>query len=136
MATFHLDLVTPDKVLFSGPVDQVDVPGAEGDFGVLAGHAPLVALLKPGVLVVHEGGKHHRLVVIGGFAEVSAEGLTVLADFAGPVESFDRAVIASQIKETEENIKELEQGSLLDRQIMRLDHFKTLDQHLQGTGMH
>ena len=136
MATFHLDLVTPDKVLFSGPVDQVDVPGAEGDFGVLAGHAPLVALLKPGVLVVHEGGKHHRLVVIGGFAEVSSEGLTVLADFAGPVESFDRAVIASQIKETEERIKELEQGSLLDRQIMRLDHFKTLDEHLQGTGMH
>jgi F-type H+-transporting ATPase subunit epsilon len=136
MATFQLDLVTPDKLLFSGPVEQVDVPGAEGDFGVLAGHAPLVAMLKPGVLVVHEGGKHHRLVVIGGFAEVSSEGLTVLADFAGPVESFDRAVIASQIAETEQRIKELEQGSLLDREIMRLDQFKTLDSHLQTTALH
>ncbi|HET7681110.1 MAG TPA: F0F1 ATP synthase subunit epsilon [Xanthobacteraceae bacterium] len=136
MATFHLDLVTPDKLLFSGAVEQVDVPGAEGDFGVLAGHAPLVAMLKPGVLVVHEGGKQHRLVVIGGFAEVSSEGLTILADFAGPVESFDRAVIASQIAETEQRIKELEQGSLLDREIMRLDQFKTLDSHLQTTALH
>jgi F-type H+-transporting ATPase subunit epsilon len=136
MATFFFDLVTPDKVLFSGPVDQVDVPGAEGDFGVLAGHAPLVATLKPGVLVVHEGGKHHRLVVMGGFAEVNPQGLTILADFAGPVEDFDRAVIASQITETEQRIKEMEQGSMLDREIARLDHFKALDTHLTGTGMH
>ena len=136
MATFQLDLVTPDKLLFSGPVEQVDVPGAEGDFGVLAGHAPLVAMLKPGVLVVHEGGKHHRLVVIGGFAEVNTQGMTVLADFAEPVEEFDRAVIASQIKETEQRMKEMEQGSLLDREIARLDHYKQLDTHLQGTGMH
>ena len=136
MATFHLDLVTPDKVLFSGPVDQVDVPGAEGDFGVLAGHAPLVATLKPGVMVVHEGGKHHRLVVTGGFAEVNAEGLTILADFADKVEDFDRAVIASQIKETEQRIKEMEQGSLLDRLITRLDHYKQLDTHLQTTALH
>ena len=136
MATFQLELVTPDKVLFSGPVDQVDVPGAEGDFGVLAGHAPLVATLKPGVMVVHEGGKHHRLVVTGGFAEVNAEGLTILADFADKVEDFDRAVIASQIKETEQRIKEMEQGSLLDRLITRLDHYKQLDTHLQTTALH
>jgi F-type H+-transporting ATPase subunit epsilon len=136
MATFNFDLVTPDKQLFSGPVDQVDVPGAEGDFGVLAGHAPLVATLKPGVMVVHEGGRKHRLVVTGGFAEVNAQGLTVLADFADPVEDFDRAVIASQIRETEQRIKELEQGSLLDREIARLDHFKQLDAHLQTTALH
>jgi len=136
MATFQLELVTPDKVLFSGPVEQVDVPGAEGDFGVLAGHAPLVATLKPGVMVVHEGGKHHRLVVTGGFAEVNAEGLTILADFADKVEDFDRAVIASQIKETEQRIKEMEQGSLLDRLITRLDQYKQLDTHLQTTALH
>jgi F-type H+-transporting ATPase subunit epsilon len=88
------------------------------------------------VLVVHEGGRKHRLVVTGGFAEVNGEGLTILADFGGEVEDFDRAVIASQIKETEQRIKELEQGSLLDREIARLDHFKVLDHHLQGTGMH
>lgn len=136
MASFHFDLVTPDKQLFSGAVDQVDVPGAEGDFGVLAGHAPLVATLKPGVLVVHEGGRKHRLVVTGGFAEVNAQGLTVLADFADKVEDFDRAVIVSQMKETEQRIKDMEQGSLLDREIARLDHFKQLDAHLNTTAMH
>ena len=53
MATFHFELVSPEKLLFSGEVDQVDVPGAEGDFGVLAGHAPTVAMLRPGIMTVH-----------------------------------------------------------------------------------
>ena len=52
MATFHFDLVSPEKLVFSGEVDQVDVPGTEGDFGVLAGHAPLVATLRPGMLTI------------------------------------------------------------------------------------
>jgi F-type H+-transporting ATPase subunit epsilon len=136
MATFQFELVTPDKVLFSGQVDQVDVPGVDGDFGVLAGHAPIVALIKPGVLVIHEGGKKHRIVVLGGFAEVNPEGLSILADLASPAEDFDRAEIASQIAETEQKVKEMEQGSLLDREIARLDHFKQLDTYLNTTGMH
>jgi F-type H+-transporting ATPase subunit epsilon len=136
MATFHFDLVAPDKLLFSGDVDQVDVPGAEGDFGVLAGHAPLVAMLKPGVLVVHVGGEKKRIVVFGGFAEVNPQGLTILADVATAVEDVDRAAIAAHIQEMEENVKEMEQGSLLDRAITRLDHFRTLDNHLNTTAMH
>jgi F-type H+-transporting ATPase subunit epsilon len=136
MATFHFDLVAPDKLVFSGEVEQVDVPGVEGDFGVLAGHAPLVALIKPGVLVIHEAGRQHRIVVTGGFAEVNPEGLTILADVAASVEEFDRAVIAEHIQATEQRIKDMEQGSLLDREIARLDHFKALDTHLQGTALH
>jgi F-type H+-transporting ATPase subunit epsilon len=136
MATFQFELVTPDKVLFSGPVDQVDVPGVEGDFGVLAGHAPLVALIKPGVLVIHEGGNKHRIVVLGGFAEVNPQGLTILADLATPAEDFDRTEMASQIHEAEQKVKELAHGSALDRAIERLDHFKQLDTSLQSTGMH
>ncbi len=136
MATFQFELVAPDKVLFSGPVEQVDVPGAEGDFGVLAGHAPLVALIKPGILVVHEGGREIRFVVLGGFAEVNPQGLTVLADVASSIEDLDRAVIATQIEATEQRIKGLEQGSLLDREIAKLDHFKALDTHLTATAMH
>jgi F-type H+-transporting ATPase subunit epsilon len=136
MATFQFELVTPDKMLFSGPVDQVDVPGVDGDFGVLAGHAPLVALIKPGVLVIHEGGKKHRIVVLGGFAQVNPEGLTILADLATPAEDFDHTEMASQIHEAEQKVKELEQGSILDRALERLDHFKQLDTHLQGTGLH
>jgi len=78
----HFELVSPQKLVFSGEVDQVDVPGAEGDFGVLAGHAPLVTTLRPGILTVFTGGNAQKIVVLGGFSEVSSEGLTVLADLA------------------------------------------------------
>jgi F-type H+-transporting ATPase subunit epsilon len=136
MATFHFDLVSPEKLLFSGDVDQVDVPGTEGDFGVLAGHAPAVAALRPGIMTVIVNGERRRMVVLGGFAEVSADGkLTVLADVADSVEDFDRGVLAEHIEKQQERVKGLE-GSALDRAIERLDHFKQVDQHLQGTAMH
>src|SRR5450756_3255363 len=93
MATFHFDLVSPEKLLFSGDVEQVDVPGAEGDFGVLANHAPFVATLRPGILTVHGAGGAQKIVVLGGFAEVSAQELTVLADVAEAVEDIDRTMI-------------------------------------------
>jgi F-type H+-transporting ATPase subunit epsilon len=136
MATFKFDLVSPEKLLFSGDVDQVDVPGAEGDFGVLAGHAPAVATLRPGILTVHVGGSQEKIVVLGGFAEVSAEGLTVLADVAASVEDIDRGMIAERIGEMESRIEKMEPGNALDRLITRLDHFKTVDRHLTGTAMH
>ena len=136
MATFHFELVSPDKVSFSGEVDQVDVPGAEGDFGVLAGHAPLIALIRPGIMTVTAGGEKTQLVVLGGFAEVGPDGLTVLADVATSVEDLDRASLQKQIAQMEEDIKEMAQGSELDRAVARLDHFKTLDTHLDGTALH
>ena len=136
MATFHFELVSPDKISFSGEVDQVDVPGAEGDFGVLAGHAPLIALLRPGLMTVYVGGEQTRLVVLGGFAEVGPDGLTVLADVATSVEDLDRASLQKQIAQMEQDIKEMAQGSELDKAIARLDHFRVLDQHLDGTAMH
>ncbi len=73
MADFHFELVSPEKLVFSGEVEQVDVPGAEGDFGVLAGHAPLGDTLRPGILTVHGSGGTQKIVVLGGFAEVSAQ---------------------------------------------------------------
>jgi F-type H+-transporting ATPase subunit epsilon len=136
MATFHFDLVSPEKLLFSGEVEQVDVPGAEGDFGVLANHAPFVATLRPGILTVHGEGEPQKVVVLGGFAEVSAQGLTVLADVAETVEDMDRALIAKQVSELESRIEKTEPGSELDRLITRLDHYKTVDQHLTGSAMH
>ena len=78
MATFHFDLVSPEKLAFSGEVDQVDIPGVEGDFGVLAGHAPVIAAVRPGILTVTTGGAHQKVIVLGGLAEVSEKGLTVL----------------------------------------------------------
>ena len=136
MATFHFDLVSPEKLLFSGEVDQVDVPGTEGDFGVLAGHAPLVSALRPGIMIVTVNGQAQRMVVLGGFAEVSADGkLTVLADLADSVEEFDRDTLAERITAQEEKIKGM-QGNALDRAVERLDHYKQVDSHLQGTALH
>jgi len=137
MATFHFDLVSPEKLLFSGDVDQVDVPGAEGDFGVLAGHSPLVATLRPGILTVRGGASGERkIVVLGGFAEVSPEGLTVLANVAENVADIDRAMITTRIGELEQRIAKTPAGSELDKLIARLDHYKTIDRHLIGTAAH
>ena len=137
MATFHFDLVSPERLLFSGEVDQVDVPGAEGDFGVLPGHAATVSAIRPGIMTMVVNGQAQRMVVLGGFAEVSAEGkLTVLADLADSVEDFDREVLAKRIAAQEEKVKELESGSALDKAVERLDHFRQVDSHLQGTALH
>jgi F-type H+-transporting ATPase subunit epsilon len=135
MATFHFDLVSPEKLAFSGEVDQVDIPGAEGDFGVLAGHAPVVAAMRPGILTVTAGGKHEKIIVLGGLAEVSEKGLTVLADVATSLDELDRARFADKISEMETKLSEKE-GSELDRAIERLDHFKSIQQELNTTAMH
>ena len=135
MATFHFDLVSPEKLAFSGEVDQVDVPGIEGDFGVLAGHAPVVAVIRPGILTVTSGGTQQKIIVLGGLAEVSEKGLTVLADVATSVQDMDRARFADTISEMEEKLAEHEGGEL-DRAIERLDHFKSIQHQLTSTAMH
>ncbi len=136
MTTLHFELVSPEKLVFSGEVTQVDLPGAEGDFGVLDGHAPLVTTLRPGIMTIHAGGNVEKIVVLGGFAEVSDKGLTVLADTADAVKDFDRAMIAARITEMEQQATKLEAGNALDKLITRLDHFKEVDRHLTGTAAH
>ena len=105
MTAFHFELVSPEKLVFSGEVDSVVVPGAEGEFTVLAQHAPLMAVLKPGVLRV-EGGSatSSRLFVRGGFADVSPKGLTILAEQAIPVEELSAATIDAEIRDAEEDL--------------------------------
>lgn len=136
MATFHFELVSPEKLAFSGAVDQVDIPGLEGDFGVFAGHAPMVASLRPGILTIVSGGARQKVIVLGGLAEVSEKGLTVLADVATAIEDLDRAAFAEQIEEMERNLKSRDPGNEMDRAIERLDHFKSIQGHLSTTGMH
>jgi F-type H+-transporting ATPase subunit epsilon len=135
MAPFHFDLVSPEKLAFSGDVDQVDVPGVEGDFGVLAGHAPVVAAVRPGILTITAGGTHQKIIVLGGLAEVSEKGLTVLADVATSMQELDRTQFAETITEMEEKLAEKE-GSELDHAIERLDHFKSIQHELGATAMH
>ncbi|HEU0081485.1 MAG TPA: F0F1 ATP synthase subunit epsilon [Bradyrhizobium sp.] len=135
MATFHFDLVSPEKLAFSGEVDQVDIPGMEGDFGVLAGHAPVVAAIRPGILTVITGGTREKIIVLGGLAEISDNRLTVLADVATSMEDLDRAEFADRISAMEEKLAEKE-GSELDRALERLDHFKSIQQQLNSTALH
>lgn len=78
----HFSLVSPERELFSGSVDQVDAPGSEGDFGVLAGHAPFMTTLKEGRVHVRNDGAELVYDVRGGFADVTPDGLTILAEQA------------------------------------------------------
>jgi len=135
MATFHFDLVSPEKLTFSGEVDQVDIPGLEGDFGVLAGHAPVVAAVRPGILTITTGGSRQKIIVLGGLAEMSEGGLTVLANVATTIEELDRAKFAATIDEMQQKLAEKEGGEL-DREIERLDHFKSIQNELNTTAMH
>lgn len=136
MANFRFELVSPEKLLFSGEVLQVDVPGIEGDFGVLADHAPMVTTVRPGILTVHAAGGIQKIVVLGGFAEVSKDGLTVLADVAAAVEDIDHGMIADRINELEGRIAKAEPGLDLDKWVTQLDHFKDVHRHLTATAMH
>jgi F-type H+-transporting ATPase subunit epsilon len=135
MATFHFDLVSPEKMAFSGEVDQVDIPGTEGDFGVLAGHAPIVAAVRPGILTIIKGDTREKVIVLGGLAEMSEKGLTVLTEVATSMEELDRARFADTIAEMEAKLAE-KAGSEFDREIERLDHFKSIQSELSTTAMH
>lgn len=126
MATFHFDLVSPDRLVFSAEVEHVVVPGIEGEFGVLADHAPVVAMLKPGILVVLEPGPAKRIVIGGGYAEVNPQGLTVLAELAVPIEEFDRAKLAAQIKDTEEDVADLGESPARDKAREKLEQLQAL----------
>lgn len=83
----HFSLVSPEREVYVGQVDQVDAPGSEGDFGVLAGHAPFMTALREGFVTVHEGEHLHRFEVQGGFADVSPAGLTILAEHVRDAEA-------------------------------------------------
>jgi F-type H+-transporting ATPase subunit epsilon len=126
MATFHFELVSPERLVFAGEVSQVDVPGEEGDFGVLAGHAPYIATLKPGVLTIYGDGGPQRIVVQGGFAEVGPTGLTVLAEQAVPAAEIDATMIDEAIKDTEEDLADADNDVSRDKARARLEQLNTL----------
>ena len=124
MANFFFELASPARLVFSGAVEQVDVPGAEGDFGVLAGHAPLITALRPGILTIREGGSAKRLFVRDGFAEVNSAGLMVLAEFAVPVEDLDSGELQKEIETAETRLAEAKEGPGRDKAAERIDQLK------------
>ena len=101
-ATFELELVSPEKLLLSRPVEMATIPAWEGDMGILPGHSPMVVALKGGIIRVRENGQEtERLFVMGGFAEITPERVTVLADEATPVADLSRAQAETRLSEAE-----------------------------------
>ena len=97
-----LEIVAPDRLLLSQPVDMAVIPAADGEMGVLPGHAPMIVLLQGGTITLHEGGRPTaQLYVSGGFAEVTAERCTVLADEAVPVAEVSRAAAMERLAAVE-----------------------------------
>ena len=101
----EFELVSPERLLLSEPVDMVVVPGAEGDFGVLPRHAPMISTLRPGVIRIYDGREvKERIFVAGGFAEVTAERCTVLAEEAVRVADIDTAAVDQELKDLGEDL--------------------------------
>jgi F-type H+-transporting ATPase subunit epsilon len=105
--TLQFDLVSPERLILSEPVEMVIVPGVEGDFGALPEHSNLISLIRPGVITVYKDGRQaERIFVGGGFAEVTATGCTVLAEQAEPVGEIDRALAEKAIADAREDVED------------------------------
>jgi F-type H+-transporting ATPase subunit epsilon len=108
----EFELVSPEKLLVSQPVDMVVVPGGEGNFGVLAGHAPMITTVRPGVIDIFEGDRIvDRIFVAGGFAEVTETRCTVLAEQATNLSELDRAAVEQEVKDTGEDVDDAKTDS-------------------------
>jgi F-type H+-transporting ATPase subunit epsilon len=127
MAAFHFELVSPEKLLFSGEVEAVVVPGGDGDFTVMKGHAPVMTTMRPGVVDVQESGaRSTRLFVRGGFADVSSQGLTILAEQAIPVAELSAEKINAEIKNAEEDYADASAGENKRAAQEKLDRLREL----------
>jgi len=121
----NFSLVSPERELFTGSVDQVDVPGTEGDLGIFPNHSPLMAAIRTGAITVYSEGSQTRYVVQGGFADVTPEGLTVLAESATAIEDLDLEGLKAAIELAESGLAGLEGDAALNAQ-QNLDGLKAL----------
>ena len=122
--TFQFELVSPERLLLSEAVEQVVVPGSEGDFTMLPRHAPLLTALRPGLLDIGTGAGRRRFFVRGGFAEVSPAGLTVLASTAIDLEDLDRAALDQAIRDAEEDVADARDDAERDSRKTQLDQLR------------
>ena len=129
--TFNFELVSPEALVLSEQAEQVLVPGTEGDFTVLPRHAPVLAVLRPGLLdVVREGGEERRYFVRGGLAEVDTDTLTVLAQQAIDLEELDAARLGQEIKDAEEDVSDATDDLARDKAQDILDRLRLIQQTL------
>ena len=128
----HFELVSPERLLFSGDVAEVDIPGTEGDMGILPGHAPVLSTLRPCVVIItKDGGQKERIVVRGGCAEVNAQGLTLLAEVAVPLAELNAERLAQEVKDAQEDVSDAQDDETRRRAQENLDHLLALQSALQ-----
>lgn len=125
--TVAFELVSPERLLLSAQADMIVVPGAEGDFAVLAGHAPMISTLRPGAIEVYDGDKvAERIYVAGGIAEVTGDRLTVLAEEAIPIAELDRGRLEAQIKDAREDLEDARDDEARGRAQEKIDHLQQM----------
>lgn len=132
----HFSLVTPERELFSGEVDQVVVPGSEGDFGVLPDHAPVMSTIRPGWITVFVDGKTERVVVRGGFAEVTPQGLTILAEEAVPASQIDLPDVERRLAAAQEDLRDAADDAAKTAAQQRVDYLSTLREAASAPTVH
>ena len=127
MAGLHFELVSPAKLLFSGDVASVNIPGTEGDMTIMPMHAPVLSTLRPGIVVVtKDSGAPEKIFVRGGFAEVNSKGLTVLAETAITITDLDAGALSAQIKSAEDEVAMAKDDEGKRRANENLEHLKGL----------
>lgn len=130
----HFDLVSPERSLRSGEVHMVVVPGSEGDFGVLAGHAPFMSTIRPGAIQVFEDADSApaRIFIDGGFAEVNESGLTILAESALPVAEIDAESVARDLADARDDLRDAKtdaERAVAERRIARFEAMQAAVTH-------
>lgn len=121
---FQFELVSPERLLLSEPVEQVVVPGSEGYFTVLKGHAPFMSTMRPGVVEITRGNANLSVFVRGGFADVSPLGLTILAEQAVPLDEIDAAMLEREVQNAEEDVADAKDGAVRDAAELRLSQLR------------
>ena len=129
-AKLKFSLVSPEKELFSGEVDGVDVPGEEGDFGVLPNHAPVMTTIRMGTISIKDGSNTRRMFLRGGFADVTPEGLIILAEEAVDIADLDAEKLATDLRHAEEDLRDAKTDEKRTAASDRLEYIRGLTEAL------
>ena len=120
----HFSLVSPERELYSGDVDQVVVPGLDGQFGVLSQHSAVMTVIQPGAIRILDGASERRIYVGGGFADVTAQGLTILAEDAVDLSTLDKVGFDKDLQNAREDARDAKDGDAkvqADKRLARLE---------------
>jgi len=129
---FQFDLVSPERLLMSEQVNEVVVPGTDGEFTVFINHAPVMSTIRPGVLRITRDGKEDKIFVRGGFANVNPSGLTILAEEATPIAELKADALAEHIKTAEEAVAAAKDETAKADEALKLDSFRQVQAQINS----